>query len=197
MHKFLSAIFVYLFLSLTVHADAIDDCEAAFEAKEYEEAHEICKTLAIAGDAEAQFIVGVMYEYGHGGVPQNHNQAFKWYRLAAEQGSVKAQFTLGYKYNKGIGVLEDDEEAVKWYRLAAEQGFDSAQYNLGLMYRRGEAIPKDDVIAYMWLNLSAAQGNDTAQAFRDSIKMFMTSSQIAEAQKLSRECLKKEYKNCY
>ena len=33
---------------------------------------------------------------------------------AAEQGDAKAQYSLGYMYEVGDGVPEDDAEAVKW-----------------------------------------------------------------------------------
>ena len=48
-------------------------------------------------------------------------------RHAAEQGDADAQFTLGFRYEYGLGVPQDDAEAVRWYRLAAEQGNASAQ----------------------------------------------------------------------
>ena len=43
-------------------------------------------------------------------------------RRQAEQGDVDAQFNLGGRYFRGVGVPEDDTEAARWLRLAAEQG---------------------------------------------------------------------------
>ena len=57
-------------------------------------------------------------------------EAAKWYRKAAEQGHVSAQYNLGYMYHSGKGVTQDYGEAVKWYRKAAEQGEAEAQYSL-------------------------------------------------------------------
>lgn len=51
----------------------------------------------------------------------------KWYRLAAKQGHVDAQFNLGWMYSKGQGVPQDNKTAVKWWKLAAEQGDAEAQ----------------------------------------------------------------------
>ena len=76
-----------------------------------------------------------MYFEGQG-VPQDDKEAFKWYRLAAKQGQVEAQYNLGAMYFKGQGVPQDYKEALKWYRLAAAQGYAKAQYNLGLVFRR-------------------------------------------------------------
>ena len=44
-------------------------------------------------------------------------------RTLAEQGDAAAQFNLGFRYDYGWGVPEDDAEAVRWYRLAADQGY--------------------------------------------------------------------------
>ena len=159
MRKLLSAIFVSLLLSLSVHADVFNDAAAAYQKGDY-------KT------------------------------AMRLWRPLAEQGDAMAQSTLGYMYNNGKGVPEDDKQAVKWYRLAAEQGFANAQYNLGVMYANGEGVPEDKVLAYMWWNLSAANGDYSASKNKGDITKNMTPSQIAEAQKLSRDCLKNNYKNC-
>ena len=59
----------------------------------------------------------------------------------AEQGHADAQSRLGYMYDTGEGVPQDDVEAVKWYRLAADQGHDAAQYLLGVMYNSGRGVP--------------------------------------------------------
>ena len=64
------------------------------------------------------------------------------------------------------------------------------------MYERGDGVPEDKVLAYMWWNLAAANGIEDASTNKGIITKRMTSSQIAEAQKLSGECLKKNYKNC-
>ena len=116
--------------------------------------------------------------------------------MEAEQGDAKAQYNLGVMYANGKGVPEDDKQAVKWYRLAAEQGVANAQYNLGVMYDRGDGVPEDKVLAYMWWNLAAANGIEDASTNKGIIAKRMTSSQIAEAQKLSRDCLKNNYKDC-
>jgi tetratricopeptide (TPR) repeat protein len=69
--------------------------------------------------------------YGNGeGVTLDDAEALKWYRKAAEQGHVSAQYNLGVMYGKGEGVTQDYAEALKWYRKAAEQGHAKAQNNL-------------------------------------------------------------------
>lgn len=148
------------------------------------------RKAAEQGLAGAQFYLGTMYDEGEG-VPLDDEQAVFWYRRAAEQGHARAQRYLGLMYDEGEGIPEDDGQAVFWYRKAAEQGDGASQFNLGLAYYRGEGVPEDNVQAYAWFNLAAAQGNEyvkeRASESRDITRQHMISSQIAEAQKLSRE----------
>ncbi len=68
----------------------------------------------------AQFNLGFCYENGQG-VMQNYVEAAKWYRMAAEQGFVRAQKNLGACYERGLGVPKSQAEADKWFHKAAEQ----------------------------------------------------------------------------
>ena len=78
---------------------------------------EAVRTRAEAGDAVAQFNLGVRYDFGLG-VPEDDVEAMAWYRQAAEQGYASAQYSLGFMYSTGIGVPQDDVEAYKWFNLA-------------------------------------------------------------------------------
>lgn len=49
-------------------------------------------------------------------------KAAHWYRLAAEQGYVQAQYNLAVLYRKGKGVMEDANAAHMWYNIAAADG---------------------------------------------------------------------------
>jgi TPR repeat protein len=51
-----------------------------------------------------------MFALGHG-VPQDDKEAAKWYRKAAEQGSVDAQEKLGDMFNEGEGIPQNFNEA--------------------------------------------------------------------------------------
>jgi TPR repeat protein len=140
-------------------------------------AHQAAVPIACAGFTEASSA----YERG------DYVTAFKEMKPLAEQGNPVAQLNLGTMYNLGKGVPQDYTEAVNWYRKAAEQGNLDAQYNLGLMCVKGEGVKQDYVQAYMWFTLAASKGDVDAQRNRDSIAARMTSSQIAEAQRLARE----------
>ena len=81
----------------------------------------------------------------------------------ANQGNVKAQYTLGNIYHKAMGVPVNETEAVKWYRKAAEQGHAEAQNQLGDMLSHGFGVQKDPIEAMTWYRKAAEQGNTLAQ----------------------------------
>ncbi len=158
---------------------AYDDQEAVFwYRKAAEQGHE-----------EAQFWLGRMYANGWG-VPADDREAAFWCRKAAEQGHAGAQLELGRSYANGRGVPADKWEAASWYRKAAEQGLANAQLELGRSYAGGKGVPEDDVQAYAWINLACVQrgeDDEDAQQHRTDLRQRMTSAQLAEAQKLSRQ----------
>lgn len=160
-----------------------------------------CRVKAEQGDADAQFNLGVRYDTGEG-VLQDHQQAVKWYRKAAEQGDALAQYNLGTKYDAGQGVLQDYKQAAEWWSKAAEQGHAKAQNNLGRMYENGKVPPpeylgftygeeQDPVKAHMYYNIAAANGHSKAAGSRNRMEKRMSASQLAEAQKLAREWMRK------
>ena len=148
------------------------------------------RARAEAGDASAQYFLGVMYATGDG-VPQDNVEAVAWFRRAAEQGDASAQFNLAVMYDTGQGVPKDDTEAVTWYRKAAEQGDAGAQFSLGQMYLAGDGVPQDDVEAHMWLNLAASRSSGELRegvvSVRDGVAELMTPADLSEAQRRARE----------
>ena len=81
----LALTFLFLFSgSSVVFSNDLQDGVDAHTRGDFETAHRIFLKLAKKGHVEAQYNLGVMYEHGRG-VPKNHKEAVKWYRLAAEQ----------------------------------------------------------------------------------------------------------------
>ena len=87
------------------------------------------RLAASRGDAAAQVTLGDLYASGayapH--VPQDQQEAVRWYRLAAEQGLPSGHSNLGVMYASGAVVPTDDREAAHWIRIAAERGYEVAQ----------------------------------------------------------------------
>jgi TPR repeat protein len=107
--------------------------------------------------------------------------------ILAERGDVRAQYLIGFEYEGGMGVSQDNIEAAKWYRRAADTGHDIAQWHMGIMYRDGLGLPRDLVSAYMWLDLAAVRGHLGAAMDRDRLAGSMSATQIAEARELARK----------
>lgn len=134
--------------------------------------------IGLALSARADFNTGVA-AYNRG----DYAAAFAEFMALAERGQAKAQFNLGFMYEKGLGAPADDGEAMKWYRKAAEQGHAGAQNNLGVMYETGKGVPQDYVEAYFWYSLAAAQDNDLAVPNLDNLTRLMTAAQREAAQR--------------
>jgi TPR repeat protein len=163
--------------------------------QDYKAAVKWYRLSAEQGFADAQFNLGVSYARGEG-VTRDHKEAAKWYRLAAEQGIAEAQFNFGLGYDNGSGGTQYFQEALKWYRAAAEQGFFKAQVALGRMYADGLGVHKNYLLAHMWSNIGAANGSEIGQQNRDRISERMSPSEISEAQKRARACVRNLYKGC-
>ena len=143
-------------------ASGYEDGRNAYITGDYGKALVILKPLAEAGDANAQKIMGIMYDYGQG-VKQDSKQALYWYTQSAKQGDPAVQYQVGAKYFRGDGVPQDYHEAAKWWELAANGGQVDAQFNLGLMYYRGLSVKRNNQRAAELFRKAADQGHSYAQ----------------------------------
>ena len=101
-------------------------------------------------------------------------------------------------YEKGVVAYTQKNyaDALKHWQPLAERGNASAQNLLGFMYAKGHGVTQNNVFAYMWFSLSASRGQRSALKARARLARSMTPAQIAEAQKLAEECLRRKYKSC-
>jgi len=95
---------------------------------------------------------------------KDYGVALQWYRRAADAGSTAAQCNLGWLYQNGLGVPQDDAQALGWYRRAAEAGHAMAANNLGVMYKNGWGTERDYREAMRWYRHAADAGNVQAQS---------------------------------
>ncbi|HET7680458.1 MAG TPA: hypothetical protein VFK79_10030 [Xanthobacteraceae bacterium] len=120
------------------------------------------RAAAAAGDAAAEYEVGLRYAEGRG-VTADPSEAARWLELAAKRGLAMAQFRLAGFYEKGIGVKKDVETARRLYRTAAEQGNAKAMHNLAVLYAEGAAVKPDYRTAAQWFRLAADHGVSDSQ----------------------------------
>lgn len=152
----------------------------AFRSADYETAFAEWMPLAERGSGDAQYNLGILYQYGLG-IENDFAVAALWYRRAAEQYHPNAQAKLGYLLARGLGIAKDLAKSARWFREAAEQGVADARFNLGLMYAMGSGVERDRVQALMWLNLAHEGGVAEADARRADLAREMTPEEIEEA----------------
>jgi uncharacterized protein len=105
-----------------VVAGQLEDAEAAYRHQDYATALRLIRPLAEGGDARSQAVLGTMYFWGQGGLPQDPVLSSMWYRKAADQGDPYGQMNLGSAYEMGWGVPKDEALAYMWFNLSAASG---------------------------------------------------------------------------
>ncbi|WP_108646470.1 caspase family protein [Polynucleobacter rarus] len=95
---------------------------------------------------------------------KNYSEAFRLFKLSADQGNSLGQNYLGFMYLRGFGVNQNYAEAYRLFKLSADQGNARGQNSLGVMYSNGIMVPKNEVEAFRLFKLSADQGYAKAQS---------------------------------
>ncbi len=121
------------------------------------------RQAAERGDADAANKLGVWYEKGRYGLPQDAAAAMRWYRRAAAGGSILAMHNLGDCYLNGVGVLENPAHAYAWYKKTAEAGGAIGYEDIGNFFRTVGFGRPDLATAKIWYAAAARQGRKKAQ----------------------------------
>jgi hypothetical protein len=119
-------------------------------------------------EAEENYRLG---EQAADSVPKDYAAAARYYRKAADQGYIPAQYNLAYLYENGLGVKQDYAQAAAWYRKAADQGDPEAQNNLGTLYSTGQGVPRNDGEAVKLYRSAAAQ--DDLEGLTNLASMYL------------------------
>jgi uncharacterized protein len=181
--KFFAAVVLGLMSANLVAADFASGLDA-FDRSEYKRAFAEFLPLAEAGNARAEYRLGILYAMGRG-VERDYARAVTWLRKSADQGYASAENDLGTLYDQGRGVPEDPGEAARWFLKAAVEGHGSAQLNLASLYETGRGVRRDPVQAFAWANAASELGELRAGKVADSAGKNLTPGQIAEAEKLA------------
>ena len=78
--------------------------------------------LAQTGNIEAMYNLAIMYQEGYG-TDESPEQAYAWYRRAADAGDADALYMTGWCLENRYGV---DDPALEWYARAALAGNEKA-----------------------------------------------------------------------
>jgi len=90
------------------------------------------RELAEKGDLDMQSSLAEDYQFGNN-VPQNYEEALKWYKRLALQEDSSAQCKVGEFFFMGYGVEKNLAEAEKWWQKASNNGDDKARQYLKIL----------------------------------------------------------------
>lgn len=77
---------------------------------------------ALDGNHTAQYMIGLMYATGLGGaVERDQAKALLYHTFAAEQGNVRSEMSLAFRYYAGIGTPKDCDKACHYYKNVADK----------------------------------------------------------------------------
>jgi len=136
------------------------EAKAAYDAKDYKTAFKEYLPLAEAGNAEAQYQIGLMYRFGQE-QNKNYDKAMFWFKKAVKNGYRPMMLTLGYMVGRGYGIKASLDGEICFYRLEAVRGYRKTQWALYLALREKYFISKE---RKQWLIRSAKQGYPPAMA---------------------------------
>lgn len=104
--------------------------------------------------------------------------------------SVSASKRAKKRYHDVSPDQEDPIEAIRRENFGKQlkkacTGDKSAQYVVAQFYDRGEGVERNEVEAYKWYTLTEADWPEPIIYFKDRLEREMTSSEIAEAERLA------------
>ena len=119
---------------------------------------------ALNGHLQSQRMMGWAHStYGDLSIQKSVQEAFRWYKMAADQGDSHAQLYISSSYLKGQGTSMNLVESFKWALAAAEKGSLQAQIMVGKAYAEAIGVGSNMKEAERWLSLAAKQGNMHAE----------------------------------
>lgn len=122
-------------------------------------------------DADQQERIGRAYVEDE----QDHREAVRWYRAAADSGSPTALAYMGWFHEHGLGVPQDGDKAIVWYRRAVEAGAEQYILHLAWLHMDGKLVQRDRGQAERW--------------FREGIERGMPEARLAYASVLYADLL--------
>ena len=136
--------------------------DESYPLVERDEAAEQLEQLADAGDAHAQYIIGMAYRDGGLLIPDTA-KAQKFLECAAKQEIDAAQYALGKLYLSDNADVHNPAKGIYWLKRSADNGNDFAAYRLGKEYLSGKNTVKDAETAGSYLRQAADNGSAYAQ----------------------------------
>jgi hypothetical protein len=186
---------IALLLCQNSFSKTLEDGENEYNNERYENAFQIWKPLAEAGNPFAQTYLCVLYENAQG-VKKDYKKAFYWCKLGADQNIYAALFQLGSFYTYGFGVEKNYKIAFSYFHKAALLGHTKAQFNVGVSYFHGQGVSKNLIQSLKWLRIANDNGFEQAKQEYENILFSMKPIDVAKALTLANDCIASKYKKC-
>lgn len=120
------------------------------------------KQLAQEGNAQAQYLMGLLYRDGTLVIPDTERAQY-WMEQAATQKLPAAQYSLGKLLLSDDPLVHDPDQGIRWLKAAAQNGNNYAAYDLGKEYLSGKHVLKNTEKAAEYLRQAAQGDNPWAQ----------------------------------
>ncbi|MBP5410120.1 MAG: sel1 repeat family protein [Prevotella sp.] len=126
MNRFILSILLLLFVACHVKAQTIEQLRDSMAA----------------GNLNCQVDLACKYIEGDG-VLQDHQEAYRLIKDAADKGNRYGELLLGICYHDGIGVEKDLTKAFRWFQSSAEKGNKVALSFVGQAYEFGYGVEQN------------------------------------------------------
>ena len=147
-----------------------DGCELIGVHPDYAQAVSWFRKAATVDFPEAQYYLGLCYEFGLG-IVQDNEEAVRLYKLAAQKQNPDPLCNLALMFYYGQGVKQDDKKAAEYFCQAANLGNGAAQSNLGYCYLKGKGVEKDELKAVFWFRKASENGQ--GKGFENLAECYM------------------------
>ncbi|MGR0306935.1 tetratricopeptide repeat protein [Acinetobacter beijerinckii] len=122
------------------------------------QAFEWLKAQSVSGNQKAyELIIQIL--------KQDNPLIARWFFEKAQAGDAWSQYTVGWMYDLGKGLIQSPHEAAKWYLKAAKQNYSLAQRVIADKYSMGSGVNLDMSKSLYWYE-KAAEQNDVEAQFR-------------------------------
>lgn len=132
---------------------------------DFAEVVDLLTRSALRGNVTAAHNLGIRYAVGEG-VRRDRSKAAMWFRRAATNGVVAAQYNFAKLMECGWNApdgAKDERVAAAWYKRAAMQGHPMAACALGIMQAEGRGVEQDWKAAMGNFRKAAGKGVAVAQ----------------------------------
>lgn len=151
---------------------------------------------AQTGDAESQYALAMLYEYGGEKVERSVEKAALWFAKAAQKEVAGACLYLGIKYENGSGVEQDLKKARCMYLCAAQQDWPMAQFFLASLYDQGKGVIRSPLTALAWFGLAMESGYPKAEVEFVRIKDERGGNDLPALKRLQDKLMEKSPSSC-